>query len=73
MVFDLLYGLHSRIAEPRVGGGRGVVPYNSLMGICRPCLRADVSYFLCATKEIGDVCTQANAAPKGMVCGRPQQ
>ena len=27
------------------------------------CLRADVSYFLCctrATKEIGDVCTQAN-------------
>ena len=26
------------------------------------CLRADVSYFLCctrATKEIGDVCTQA--------------
>ena len=31
----------------------------------RRCLRADVSYFLCctwATKEIGDVCTQARAA-----------
>ena len=30
----------------------------------RNCLRADVSYFLCctrATKEIGDVCTQANS------------
>ena len=25
----------------------------------QPCLRADVSYFLCCTKEIGDVCTQA--------------
>ena len=28
------------------------------------CLRADVSYFLCctrATKEIGDVCTQASS------------
>ena len=28
------------------------------------CLRADISYFLCctcATKEIGDVCTQATA------------
>ena len=24
------------------------------------CLRADVFYFLCTTKEIGDVCTQAN-------------
>ena len=27
------------------------------------CLRADVSYFLCSTKEIGDVCTQATSLP----------
>ena len=27
-----------------------------------PCLRADVSYFLCCIKEIGDVCTQARSS-----------
>ena len=35
--------------------------------ICLSCLRADVSYFVCctrATKEIGDVCTQATASVK---------
>ena len=45
----------------------------STSGRSLPCLRADVSYFLCctrkrvpfprATKEIGDVCTQARASP----------
>ena len=39
----------------------------SYMTLCLICLRADVSYFLCcvpfprATKEIGDVCTQATS------------
>ena len=39
--------------------------------IIQPCLRADVSYFLC-TKEIGDVCTQARLDDDIKVQPRPQ-
>ena len=51
------YGLMLRISL-----GNAFHPF-----ISSSCLRADVSYFLCctrATKEIGDVCTQANHPAK---------
>ena len=43
--------------------------------LSKPSLRADVSYFLCFTreaKEIGDVCTQAIASPTGLLKVDPQ-
>ena len=61
----VMFVTHESFAVLPGGGALGIF----WVGMCRPglCLRADVSYFLCctrATKEIGDVCTQATRDSK---------